>query len=447
MSVAPSATPVAGSTKAKAKYYKMNGRKTEMISKKLYKDLAKVYFAEHLKRPMGDIFIIKEDVMKMPDDNSEMGEPVITKADMATHLAKMTSAAPDKEASQISELVDTAAPVKTFIFAAGRGHLHDSGVIAKSQCSSQPTEPIASENFGDPTLQAVTLGVTTARAPSPRISGLGLDARIEADSGPSSSAPSLKKATSFLSSQHRMREHKWEGPLSPLCRCDTVADVRVQSPVVSATHATVPNATSRVPKLPVLRVVPSDEGLQRINKAFGPTNPPNLRKADHDIPYGHQSGLRFVLQSERITCRLRPYPAQPRRILPHHDPDAVHRHIAPPPYLDTHMQYSGMNLKATDLWNQYQWQVRELLGRPYARRFLTMGGIAWRLALQFGPPELARQALDGPSSDVTVFGRGDIAEGYWDDSVTPGDLGTLIGRSSTGVESCWPPQDVWESSS
>ncbi|KAG1739501.1 hypothetical protein EDD22DRAFT_851951 [Suillus occidentalis] len=48
MSVAPSATPVAGSTKAKAKYYKMNSRKTEMILKKLYKDLAKVYFMEHL---------------------------------------------------------------------------------------------------------------------------------------------------------------------------------------------------------------------------------------------------------------------------------------------------------------------------------------------------------------------------------------------------------------
>lgn len=560
MSVAPSATPVAGSTKAKAKYYKMNGRKTEMISKKLYKDLAKVYFAEHLKRPMGDIFIIKEDVMKMPDDNSEMGEPVITKADMATHLAKMTSAAPDKEASQISELVDTAAPVKTFIFAAGRGHLHDSGVIAKSQCSSQPTEPIASEDFGDPTLQAVTLGVMTARAPSPRISGLGLDggytrlrcdrlpspcissppivrlplsvphcatsshrgprrddkhgpvvhqqdhchykpvagssqsfaARIEADSGPSSSAPSLKRATSFLSSQHHVREHKWEGPLSPLCRRDTVADVRVQSPVVSvtrfsrslldispavrsATHAAVPNATSRVPKLPVLRVVPSDEGLQRINKAFGANvarfiSPPHL--AGITFPSGTPQILGRLITTFRTAIRvaydlfcnpnaspadsvptllslgasyriMTPMPV--RSLLAH--PTRVHRHIAPPPYLDTHMQYSGMNLKATDFWNQYQWQVRELLGRPYARRFLTMGGIAWRLALQFGPPELARQALDGPSSDVTVFGRGDIAEGYWDDSVTPGDLGTLIGRSSTGVESCWPPQDVWESSS
>ncbi|KAG2045417.1 hypothetical protein BDR06DRAFT_596547 [Suillus hirtellus] len=125
----------------------------------------------------------------------------------------------------------------------------------------------------------------------------------------------------------------------------------------------------------------------------------------------------------------------------------VYPHITPPPYLDTRTQYSGMNLKATDYWHQYQRRVRELLQRPYARRFLTMGGIAWRLALQFGPPELARPALDGPSSDVTVWGRGDIAEGYWDDSVTPADLGTLIGRSSTGVESCWPPQDVWESSS
>ncbi|KAG1740087.1 hypothetical protein EDD22DRAFT_959239 [Suillus occidentalis] len=175
MSVAPSAAPVAGSTKAKAKYYKMNGRKMEMISKKLYKDLAKVYFAEHLKQPIRDIFIIKEDVMKMLNDNSKMGEQVITKVDMATHLAKMTSAVPDKEASQISELVDIATPVKTFIFAAGRGHLHNSGVITKSQCSSQLTEPIASEDFGNPTLQAVMLSIMTAWALSLHISGLGLN--------------------------------------------------------------------------------------------------------------------------------------------------------------------------------------------------------------------------------------------------------------------------------
>lgn len=458
MSVAPNATPVAGSTKAKAKYYKMNGRKTEMISKKLYKDLAKVYFAEHLKLPMGDIFIIKEDVMKMPDDNSEMGEPVITQADMAAHLAKMTSAAPDKEASQISELVDTAAPVKTFILAAGRGHLHDSGVIAKSQCSCQPTEPIASEDFGDPTLQAVTLGVMTARAPSPRISGLGLHGeytRSRRDRLPSPCISSPPIVRLPLSAPHSLLD------IPPAVRF--------------ATHAAVPNITSRVPKLPVLRVVPSDEGLQRINKAFGANvarfiSPPHL--AGITFSSGTPQTLGRLITTFRTAIRvaydlfcnpnaspadsvptllslgasyriMTPMPV--RSLLAH--TSRVHPHIAPPPYLDTHIQYSGMNLKATDYWNQYQRQVRELLERPYARRFLTMGGITWRLALQFGPPELARQALDGPSSDVTVFGRGDIAEGYWDDSVTPADLGTLIGRSSTGVESCWPPQDVWESSS
>lgn len=127
MSIAPTGNPtsVAGSTKAKAKYYKVNGREKKIISKKLYKYLAKVYFTEHLALPTGDIFIVNENMMEMSDDDNEMGEPVVTQAEMATYLAKKSSAAPE-EANQISE-VDTNAPVKvkTFILAAGKEHLQE----------------------------------------------------------------------------------------------------------------------------------------------------------------------------------------------------------------------------------------------------------------------------------------------------------------------------------
>jgi hypothetical protein len=114
-------------------------------------------------------------------------------------------------------------------------------------------------------------------------------------------------------------------------------------------------------------------------------------------------------------------------------------------YLNTRNTYPRLlNLKDPNYWNVYLAQVQALLRRPYARRFLTLGGILWRLALQFGPPSLLNQALAGPSSDVMIWGIGDVVDGQWDDSVTAADIATLIGVSEAG--SCWPPHDVWNAS-
>jgi hypothetical protein len=119
-----------------------------------------------------------------------------------------------------------------------------------------------------------------------------------------------------------------------------------------------------------------------------------------------------------------------------------------PPYLNTHHTHAGINLKTREYWSKYERNVNTLLERPYARRFLTMGGILWRLALQFGPSTIITHALSGPSLDATVWRQGDISQGGgWDDSVTMADIGILIGQSPDGAGSCWPPHDVWFTSS
>ncbi|KAG1744812.1 hypothetical protein EDB19DRAFT_1826951 [Suillus lakei] len=116
-----------------------------------------------------------------------------------------------------------------------------------------------------------------------------------------------------------------------------------------------------------------------------------------------------------------------------------------PSYLDSRNTYPELlNFKDPNYWNTYLARVQALLRRPYVRRFLTMGGILWHLALQFGPPSLLNDALAGPSLDVTTWGIGEVNGQSWDDSVTAADIAMLIGVSGTG--SCWPPHDVWNSS-
>ncbi|KAG1900996.1 uncharacterized protein F5891DRAFT_1188092 [Suillus fuscotomentosus] len=116
-----------------------------------------------------------------------------------------------------------------------------------------------------------------------------------------------------------------------------------------------------------------------------------------------------------------------------------------PSYLDSCNTYPELlNFKDPNYWNTYLARVQALLRRPYARWFLTMGGILWRLALQFSPPSLLNDALTGLSLDVTTWGIGEVNGQSWDDSVTAADIAMLIGVSGTG--SCWLPHDVWNSS-
>ncbi|KAG1905611.1 uncharacterized protein F5891DRAFT_975803 [Suillus fuscotomentosus] len=125
---------------------------------------------------------------------------------------------------------------------------------------------------------------------------------------------------------------------------------------------------------------------------------------------------------------------------------APHLLIDQLPYLATRHEYTGLDLWDPDYWVNYKKNVKELLGRPYARRFLSLGGILWCLALQFGPADLIEHAIAGPSSDATNWASGDMSNGLCDDMVTPVDKGILVGCSLRGSEMCWPPYDLWDAS-
>ncbi|KAG1804560.1 hypothetical protein EV424DRAFT_1351261 [Suillus variegatus] len=106
-----------------------------------------------------------------------------------------------------------------------------------------------------------------------------------------------------------------------------------------------------------------------------------------------------------------------------------------PSYLDTRNTHPGLlNLKDLNYWNVYLAHAQALLRRPYAQRFLTLGEILWHLALQFGPPSLVNHTLADLSSDVMIWGIGDIVNSRWDDSVTAADIATLIGFWSEADE-------------
>ncbi|KAG1885362.1 uncharacterized protein F5891DRAFT_905367, partial [Suillus fuscotomentosus] len=91
----------------------------------------------------------------------------------------------------------------------------------------------------------------------------------------------------------------------------------------------------------------------------------------------------------------------------------------------------------------YEDRVRELLLLPYARRFLTMGGIIWRIALHYGPDHLFSAALSGPSTDAYVHGNIQRNGTHIDDAVFPQDIQLLLGVAADN-SSLWPPLDIFD---
>ncbi|KAG2063252.1 hypothetical protein BDR04DRAFT_1123391 [Suillus decipiens] len=94
-----------------------------------------------------------------------------------------------------------------------------------------------------------------------------------------------------------------------------------------------------------------------------------------------------------------------------------------------------------EVLDAYVRQVRRLLSYPHARRFLTMGGLVWRIALHYGPPGLFPAALSPPSTDATMHLHFDRFGSDIDDRVTDGEIDLLLGITDRG--SLWPTPDLW----
>ncbi|KAG2038741.1 hypothetical protein BDR03DRAFT_1009492 [Suillus americanus] len=125
--------------------------------------------------------------------------------------------------------------------------------------------------------------------------------------------------------------------------------------------------------------------------------------------------------------------------------DLAHPALEHPPPKPPHLQADPRPLtKGSSLLVDYVRRVQALLQQPNARRFLTMGGVIWRIALHYGPAGFFAAASSGPSVDATVHLHFDEGDDHTtvDDRVSEAEIALLLGITENG--SIWPTLDIWE---
>jgi len=111
----------------------------------------------------------------------------------------------------------------------------------------------------------------------------------------------------------------------------------------------------------------------------------------------------------------------------------------------------ALKADAAKPFGTYEKIMQILLSRPQARTFLLRGGLAWRLALEFGPAGLLNEARQGPSSTAVNQLRGyvcQIGERVIDDEPTDAERELMIGvaQRNGAKASLWPAMELFESS-
>jgi hypothetical protein len=107
--------------------------------------------------------------------------------------------------------------------------------------------------------------------------------------------------------------------------------------------------------------------------------------------------------------------------------------------------------------DNYMQSVEQLLSRPNARGFLERGGLAWRLALQFGGESLWKDVFKGPSSVCVNLGIGERSpdHAYISEELHQNECDILTGSiygpgDEPGTrklkQSLFPPLDLFEQS-
>ena len=105
------------------------------------------------------------------------------------------------------------------------------------------------------------------------------------------------------------------------------------------------------------------------------------------------------------------------------------------------------------LWNNYRVAVADLLLRPHARALVFKGGLISRLVKALAPKEFFDGLLYGPSAQVTRHNKGltNAEDGTVDDEMSSYDEAVILGVTTTppgrdkdGVQSIWPPKNMFE---
>jgi hypothetical protein len=131
-----------------------------------------------------------------------------------------------------------------------------------------------------------------------------------------------------------------------------------------------------------------------------------------------------------------------------------------PPYVrnPNYREYLLTDSDTQYLNQNYLHAVQNLLSREKARGFIERGGLAWRLALEFGPSDIWTSVFNGPSSSLCRFYDGEFIfdEGDWiceQPLAREKELliGALYDNGSTDDictvgKSLFPPIEVFESS-
>ncbi|TFY51812.1 hypothetical protein EVG20_g10827 [Dentipellis fragilis] len=118
-----------------------------------------------------------------------------------------------------------------------------------------------------------------------------------------------------------------------------------------------------------------------------------------------------------------------------------------PTYLRPHTRPEWWSSPEGATFARYKTAVESVLWRPHARQWLLRGGLAWRLAVEFGTSDLRMSVLDGPSTSAFYYGRGSTSDiPILSIGDLPSDEENAILTGWTPSGSIWPSLDVWESS-
>ncbi|KAI1782704.1 hypothetical protein LXA43DRAFT_871470, partial [Ganoderma leucocontextum] len=109
-------------------------------------------------------------------------------------------------------------------------------------------------------------------------------------------------------------------------------------------------------------------------------------------------------------------------------------------------------------FQRYRVRVKALLETPRARAALMLGGIIWRIAMEFMAPDAIRLVMNGPSDEVARHGnpfRANAGPPYYDDALTEWEEDFICGlypvstQGSTQSKKCswFPLRNAWESGS